>query len=268
MKHWLPIAVSLLAAVPVQAAPIPAWQETLTSRQPGSFPPLRPLKAQYSFGWSAFTAASADFQMNTAKSGLLRMYVKTATSGFVRTLWKMDAEHVSLVQPGTFDPVSLVQTEKYKNKSRTTRLTFEGDRVLRDRETKPAEPNQKKKPKKFEVGPVYDLHGALHFLRSQPLQSGDVYRIVVFPANAPYLAQLSVVGRERVEISGRRQDSIKLDLKLWRIDEDDLKLQPYTKFKRAAIWVGDDQDRLLLKVEGEIFVGAVWCELRSVEFAR
>lgn len=264
MKLWFAIVACLMAL----AANAAEWQETLTPRRPGSFAPLRPLKARYSFGWSAFTAASADFDMTRDKSGLLRLQVKTSTSGVVRSLWRMDAEHTSLIQPRSFEPVSLVQKETYKDEAQTTKVTFEEDRVLRSRESKPPDPKAKKKPKKFKVGPVYDLHGALHFLRSQRLAPGEVYRIVVFPANAPYLAQLTVRARERVEVAGQRQDSIKLDLKLWRIDEKSLKLKPFTKFKSASIWVGDDADRMLLKVEGEVFVGKVWAELRSVEFAR
>ena len=175
MKSWLLIVLCFLAAA-VHAA---EWQETLTPRQPGSFPPLRPLKARYSFGWSAFTAASATFDFDRSPNGLLRLKVKTATSGMVRSLWRMDAEHLSLIQPGTFDPVSLTQTETYKDETRTTRLAFDGERVLRSRVSKPPDPSEKRKPKKFDVGPVYDLHGALHFLRSQRLASGDTYRIVL-----------------------------------------------------------------------------------------
>ena len=59
---------------------------------------------------------------------------------------------------------------------------------------------------------------------------------------------------------------IKADLKLWRIDDDDLELKPYSKLKRATAWVSDDQDRLLLKVAADIFVGSVWAELKTVQF--
>ncbi len=42
-----------------------------------------------------------------------------------------------------------------------------------------------------------------------------------------------------------------------------LELEPHKKFKRAFAWLSDDRDRMLLKIEAEIFVGSVWCELQS-----
>ena len=43
-------------------------------------------------------------------------------------------------------------------------------------------------------------------------------------------------------------------------------LEPYKKLKRAYAWLSDDRDRMLVKIEADIFVGSVWAELKSVEF--
>jgi len=45
-------------------------------------------------------------------------------------------------------------------------------------------------------------------------------------------------------------------------------LEPHRKFKRATIWISDDNDRMLLRIEGQIFVGTVTAELQSVTFER
>ncbi|MHA3773269.1 DUF3108 domain-containing protein [Verrucomicrobiota bacterium sgz303538] len=261
MKFCLLLAVSLISVVAHAAE----WQSELTPAKPGAFPPLRPLHARYKFGWSAFTAANADFDLSRAKGGLLRLNLKTKTTGFVRTLWRMDAEHTSLLRTSTFQPVQLEQKEIYKDETRTTRVAFDGESATRTRESVPPAPG-KKKAKRFEAADIFDLHGALHFIRSQPLKAGDVYKLIVYPASSPYLAQVNVLGRDRVDAAGRKWDAVKMDLKLWRIDDDDLELKPYIKFKRATAWVSDDNDRLLLKVQAEISVGSVWTELEQVEF--
>jgi hypothetical protein len=54
-------------------------------------------------------------------------------------------------------------------------------------------------------------------------------------------------------------------LQLKRIGKH-LELEPHRKFHRATIWVSDDADRLLLRIEAQIFVGTVWAELQSVHF--
>ena len=90
--------------------------------------------------------------------------------------------------------------------------------------------------------------------------------MLIYAGTSPYLAQVKVLGKDRVEAAGRKWGAVKMDLKLWRVDDDDLELKPYTKFKRATGWISDDTDRLLLKVKADIFVGSVWTELDRVEF--
>ena len=192
--------------------------------------------------------------------------LRTKTVGFVRTLWRLDAEQTSLVRANTYQPVRVEQKEAYKDESRTTRLVFNDEGVIRTRETTPREPGQKSKAKRFKAPNVFDLHGALHLVRSQPLRSGDTYKMLIYAGTSPYLAQVKVLGKDRVEAAGRKWGAVKMDLKLWRVDDDDLELKPYTKFKRATGWISDDTDRLLLKVQADIFVGSVWTELDRVEF--
>jgi Protein of unknown function (DUF3108) len=43
-------------------------------------------------------------------------------------------------------------------------------------------------------------------------------------------------------------------------------LQTHRKFRRATIWVSDDSDRILLRIEAQIFVGTVFAELQSAHF--
>jgi len=45
-----------------------------------------------------------------------------------------------------------------------------------------------------------------------------------------------------------------------------LELEPYRKFRRATIWVSDDAERILLRIEAQVFVGTVFAELQSVRF--
>ena len=240
------------------------WQAELSPTEPGSFPPLRPSRAHYKFGWTAFTAADATFDYGKAKNGLMRMEVTARTTGFVRTLWRMDLRHVALTQASTFRPVSVRQSETYRNQLITTKLDFTPDEVTRLRENTPSD-EKKPKLKHYEFPNLLDLHSALHWVRSQRLLPGDEYKFVVYPASTPYLAEVDVVERQKIKVAGRNWNAIKLDLKLWHI-KDDLTLEPHSKFKKASVWTSDDANRVLLKIEAEIFVGSVWAELESIEW--
>lgn len=239
------------------------WPNQLTPAAPGSFPLPRPVQASYRGGWAAFNAAdlTADF---SRKTDLVQLEVKGGTFGVVRTLWRLDATHLARAHAATLLPLDVNQTEAYSAKTTRTVLTFNPTGVTKFRETKPDDTTPPRR-KRFDYPNLFDLHTAFLFVRSQPLHPGDVLNIVVYPATAPYLATVRVLGRENVQVKAGRYPAIKLELKLQRINAK-LALEPHQKFKRAVAWLSNDSDRLLLKVQADIFVGSVWLELSSAKF--
>lgn len=254
-------AVLMLGATGLRAGD---WRETLT-RAPGNFPPLRPLTAHYEFGWSGFKAAETDTTFSK-KGGRLQLDITGRTTGFARGLWKMDTKATSTCNASTLRPIKLQQVETYSGKTLTTTVNYtaEGPETLRV--PNPPDPTAPK-VKKFKFAPVYDLHSALLFVRSQPLKNGETTRLCVFPAGSPYLAEVTVVRRETVNVAGKKWNAIRCELKLQSVQKD-FSLQPHKRFKKATAWISDDADRLLLKLDAEIFVGHIWLELDKVEFAK
>jgi hypothetical protein len=266
MSRWpspLPflLLLGLLLAAPAWAGD---WRDTLTPLQPGKFPPPRPFKSVYRFGWSGIVAAQASFDFSKAARGQYQLAVKTQTTGFVRTLWRMDSQHTACCQAATLRPIRLEQTEVYKGETETTQADFSADGVRYLCQKTPSK-EPPKKERRFKYGDVFDLQTALLFIRSQRLQAGDHYRLVVFPGKGAYLADVEVLGREKLKVPAGSYDAVKCQLRLQEVDKN-LELEPHKKFKRAFAWVSDDRDRQLLKAEAEIFVGSVWTELQSVEF--
>ncbi len=239
------------------------WRDTLTSPQPGKFPPPRPLRAVYRFGWSGVTAAQAQFDFSKVPRGQFRLSMATQTIGFARTLWRMDSQHTAFCQIATLRPIRLQQTEVYKDETRTTQVNFSPTdlrRITRETPQKGPEP----KEKRVKLANVFDLQTGLFFVRSQRLQAGDHYRFIVYPATSPYYADIEVLGREKMKVASGSYDAIKCQVRLQEVSKQ-FELEPHKKFKRAFAWISDDRDRLLVKIEAEIFVGSVWAELQSVE---
>src|SRR4051812_43076982 len=239
------------------------WQNELTPG-PGKFPPLRPFRAHYKFGWGLVSAAEADFDYDRAKAGTTRLSVKTRSVQPVRLTWRMDATSTATMNAATLRPIAVRQSETYSDETITTTVDFTDEGVKRVRESKPPGKTPAKQ-KEFEYPNVFDLHSAVHFIRSQPLRNRDIYKLVVYPSSDPYLAEVSVAGRERIKAAGKTRDAIKLDLKLQKIEKDKT-LAAYSRYKKASVWLSDDSDRMLLKIESEIFVGRVWCELEKLVF--
>ena len=93
----------------------------------------------------------------------------------------------------------------------------------------------------------------------------SVYRIVVYPATSAYLTTITVLSHEHVSVRAGSYNAIKLDLQLKRVGKK-LELEPHRKFRRATIWISDDENRIPLRIEAQIFVGTVFGELQSVRF--
>lgn len=112
---------------------------------------------------------------------------------------------------------------------------------------------------------VFDLQTAMLFVRSQRLADGERWRLLVYPSTSAYLTEIEVLRRERLKTAAGTYNAIKCEVRLQAVNKK-LALAPQKKFRRAFAWISDDSDRLLLKIDAEIFVGNVWLELQSVEF--
>lgn len=222
------------------------------------------MHAKYGFGWSGFPGATADVRLSKTAEDRLQLDVAAHTIGFVRTLWKFDASHTSIVQGATLHPLEVKQVENVRSKKTVTDLSF-GPAGVTSKVTETPARSGGPKVRHFDFPDLFDLQSGLLYLRSQPLEERSVQRIVVYPATSAYLATVTVLGRERLTVPAGSYNAIKLDLQLSKIGKK-RELEPHRKFRRATAWISDDPDRLMLRIEAQIFVGAVFAELQSVEF--
>jgi hypothetical protein len=254
----------VLLFMPVLAWSAPAdWQQNLSSPQPGPFPNPPPLKAKYRFGWMKLSGGAAEAVLTVPRRGILQLEVTGGSTGVVRKLWKLDATHEALAEASTLRPIRLKQSEDYGWDRITTEVTFtdKGAIFLR-RHLSPNTATPEKQ--QFLFPHLYDLQTALFYIRSQRLQPGDDFNLVVFPGNTAYLANVRVTGRENIQVQGQKYKALKFEVRLQKVTPQ-LTLEPHTKFKHAYVWLSDDENRILLRVEAEIFVGSVWMELQSLK---
>jgi hypothetical protein len=240
------------------------WQATLSKEPAGNFPELRPLHASYRFGWSGLTAATGEVHFTKPSNDRFELDGTGRTIGLVRALWRLDVNYRAVANAETLSPIETQQTENYRSKRIVTDLTFTNNGVTRAR-TEGQGSAAETKTKQFVFPNLFDLHSAALYLRSQPLRQGSVYRLAVYPATNAYVATVRVGGREKISLRAGTYNAIKLDLQLKRVGKH-LELEPHRKFRHATIWVSDDAERLVLRIDAQIFVGTVFAELQSVHF--
>ena len=238
------------------------WASTLTHDARGNFPDLRPGHATYVYGWSGITAATSEVSFRHGEQQTLVLEAKGRTLGLARILWRFDLSYLSVVNAQTLRPLETHQAETARGKRIETNLKFSNEGVdSRRLEGNPASPTVKD----FALESLYDLQSVFLYLRSQPLRDHSVYRMAVYPANSAYVATVTVLGREHLRVRPGNYNAIKMDLNLQRVNKKN-ELEPHRKFKRATIWLSDDNDRVILRIESQIFVGTVTAELQSIRF--
>ncbi|MES2570091.1 MAG: DUF3108 domain-containing protein, partial [Verrucomicrobiota bacterium] len=236
---------------------------TLSPSTPGNFPLPRPSHGTYTFGWSALDAATGIFYLSRPNAGQIALDVSIKTTGTVRKLYRLDAQQSAISDAKTLLPLSVRQNEIYKGETIKTALDFDLIGVIRARESTIASPGNGK-AKRFRFVPMRDMYTMFLWIRSQRLQPGDVYRLVVYPSTDPFLAELKVIAKENVKTAGKTYPALKISLTLRRISKS-LQIQPYQKLKSAVAWISDDTERLFLKAEADISVGKVWVALQKIE---
>jgi len=238
------------------------WRAQLSTPEPGEFPPLRAVNLEYQCGWAGLTAGHIEVQFQRPGADECVLDATATTTGLARTLWRLDATHEARGSVATLKPLEVRQREVYRAQTIRTDLDFDDTGVERYREsTTDKNPARRKR---YDFPNLYDLQTALLYVRSQKLQTGQVYRMVVYPATSPYLATVTVLGREKIKVKAGSYPAIKMDLKLEKVTGD-MKLAPHGKFKRATGWLSDDEDRLPLRMNAQLFVGSVWVELAKVD---
>ena len=108
---------ALVACALLLTARADDWQGALSPARPGPFAPPRPLQAHYRFTWMNVLAGEADCDFHRQRSGDLQLEVAAKTVGFARKLWRLDAQHVAVARPATLRPVTVQQTESYKDET-------------------------------------------------------------------------------------------------------------------------------------------------------
>ena len=254
----------------VESKPLPSWYGRLSPGTPGAFPALRSFDADYRITWSGgLDAAHVDSHVvSPANGATIRTEVKAETTGLARTLYKLDATHVSVVDRRTFRPEHLEQTEQGSTKHFSTRVDFTPEgaiRHTRDLTKSEAEDTASHKPRPFPYPGLFDMEGAFFYLRSQPLKDGDERTLLLMTSGSPYLVTVKVLGREPVQVKAGKFPAIECSLTLEKVSKRG-ELEPRKGFKSANAWISDDANRLLVKVQSEVFVGSVNLELEKVTY--
>ncbi len=263
--HLFAVAITVGIAIPSLAGAA-SWEDRVSAGGPGDFPPLpTPFRATYRIGWGGLAAARAELVINRTGSGPYEFRADTATLGAARSLWSFDAVVRSTVSSPQLRPIRIEQTEERSDRTLRETVKFDANGAERVRTVVPKAANveAKSESKHFESGLLQDFMSAYLNLRSQPLVNGETRTVAVMSPSIPYLLTITARGREEIKIHAGRFRAIRISVDSIQRVKGDGTLVPHKRFRSGTIWISDDTTRQILRVQSQVFIGAVFLELDS-----
>ena len=251
------------------ASPYAAWEATLTAPAIHPFPKIEPFEATYQFGWEGLRAGSAAVRLNKGEHGSRTITATGGPNRLIRKLWEYQANYFGEAGPNGEVPSWFHMDEKISKGDLLSVARFDQDSVFACHRLL----SESKHWEQAALPGVRDLFAAMLFVRSQPLMDGDRLRLSVFPDQGPYLVDLKVMGRDMVTIMGSQVKAIRFSVSIQSIQTHGHKmgsLEPHKKFRSGRVWMSDDERRIPLRAEVDVFIGAVFGEITKLTppFAR
>jgi hypothetical protein len=240
------------------------WREELRPEKAGRAVELRSFAARFVFGWSNVPAGEAEVEFRTVGRDRYAVEAKGGTTGWVRSLWQLDATYEGTGGDRNLLTDRFSQREIYRRHRIELDAEFSPESARRKRQRRPS--HEENAWRTYKLPGMRDVFATMLFVRSQPLRKGDEVVLVCFPGDTPYLVRVRSQGREKVSWQEKEIAAIRLDLRLQRIEgrgENKGELSDHRRFRRATIWLADDEYRLPLRAEVSVFVGFVYAELES-----
>lgn len=244
----------------------PSWKGQLTSAAPGPFPILAPTVLEMKVSWKGMISAGTirvEFAPpDVKKPGTYVVRSSAESIGAATLLFPFKTNYWTELDPVSLRPQLFHAVETDDKETVDTTVRFSPNRLLSEQVTKNLKTGKIDKSKRgYAFSPVFDIYSAMMFVRSQKLDVGDKFVLVVNPFGTAYLLRVQVQGRELHE----GKNSIRLTMGMRKIDRKTQELLPYKKLKKdATLWLSDDAARVPLELRAAVFIGDVRATLTAL----
>jgi hypothetical protein len=230
-------------------------KEVATTEEPCQIMRSAKEKLFYDIYWLGIYAGNAVFEAVNDK-GTLRITSRANSAPFISAFYKVEDYAESLIIRG--------RTAHFRIKQREGRYRSDKETIFDVSKKRITYFDYLKGKKKEYIlnGVVWDVVSGLYYLRTQPLTIGKVIYIDVFDSGKLLKAEVSVLRKERIKVSGRGEiDTV--------VVKPDLKSEGlFHKKGDIFIWLTDDEKRIPVKVETKVPIGKVVAELKNSEIQK
>ena len=191
---------------------------------------------------------------------VIAVHGQAETTAFVKLLAHVDDDYKLVVDTGNLLPVSVAETERGLRERRIS-VSHEGPRIA---DVEFWSPQKQVKRRHLLPRIARDPLSGFFALRALPLADGRKLDLDVLDGNALWRVALTVHrgAKVRLERDAMEHAAIRIDGVARRI-EDNGRPRPGMGPRNLTVWLSDDADRVLLKMEAETDLGRCALELTS-----
>jgi hypothetical protein len=207
----------------------------------------------YRISWNGIPAARATVRFATPVPSRTEIRVQIQTNRFVDLFWSLRAESWGEVDEITLHPLHFGYDRRVNGERELTTVEAEASGELTGRYARAG------RYRLIEVNEANVLDPAaaiLQALREPPIV-GQPKWYEIFTGEARYRIELRRDGTETIQVPAGRFTAARIEPVIWRLENN----QPDRRVRRVALWITDAIPHTLLRVRGDVFIGAVYCDL-------
>ncbi len=191
---------------------------------------------------------------------VIAVHGQAETTAFVKLLAHIDDDYKLVVDTGNLLPISVAETERGMRQRRIS-VQHQGPRIA---DVDFWSPEKQLKGRHLLPRIARDPLSGFFALRALPLDEGQKLDLDVLDGNALWRVALDVHRGEKVRLEGdaAARPAIRIDGVARRI-EDNGRPRAGMGPRHLTVWLSDDADRVLLKLEAETDLGRCALELTS-----
>jgi len=259
------ILCALIDGSELQAAE-PTWSNQITPLARRQDAEIRPVHLLYEVSWSKWLqAGTIRMSFDPQQDAGVQARAKTRSSGPVRAFWPYEGSTRTTISPKTLYPSRFEHAQREHGERAEYRATYRNDRMRVESSLTPTDGRDTEhETRVYELGQIRDILSTLLYLQQTELRDGKDIVLLVQPLDRLYLVTFEVAGSESRTVFERTWKTKKLEIRIRKVT-DNFHLAPYTKMRRATIWLSDDAYRVPVEIQADLRIGFVSVRLASLD---
>jgi hypothetical protein len=211
---------------------------------------------QYRVTWNGIPAAQATVTLTEhpgQQPPTTWLSADLRTNHFVDLFWSLRAQSWAEVEASTLRPVRFMFDRRINGRPETTRVDAEEGGLLTGRYGRPWRYRLVEVNAPDALDPMTAVLRVRHALPAV----GQSSTYDIFTGEARYRIELHRYPPETIDVPAGRFLAARVEPVIWRVDQGG----PDTRVRHVTFWVTDEAPHALLRVRGEVFIGAVYADL-------